>query len=164
VACIFAYNPIISVGNPLATKKGVRYTYMAFSERGKIISFQLLTNYVYHETFSFLFRARKNRTYFNTLDHRRIVMADLLNVKNLGVSVEDKEILHGVDLTVNKGETHVLMGPNGAGKSTLGNALMGNPLYHITKGQILFNGTDITAEPTDKRARLGMFLSFQNPL
>jgi Fe-S cluster assembly ATP-binding protein len=91
-------------------------------------------------------------------------MADLLNVKNLGVSVEDKEILHGVDLTVNKGETHVLMGPNGAGKSTLGNALMGNPLYHITKGQILFNGTDITAEPTDKRARLGMFLSFQNPL
>lgn len=91
-------------------------------------------------------------------------MADLLNVKNLGVSVEDKEILHGIDLTVNKGETHVLMGPNGAGKSTLGNALMGNPLYHITKGQILFNGTDITAEPTDKRARLGMFLSFQNPL
>ena len=91
-------------------------------------------------------------------------MADLLNVKNLGVSVEDKEILHGVDLTVNKGETHVLMGPNGAGKSTLGNALMGNPLYHITKGQILFNGTDITAEPTDKRARLGMFLSFQNTL
>lgn len=91
-------------------------------------------------------------------------MADLLNIKNLGVSVEDKEILHGIDLTVNKGETHVLMGPNGAGKSTLGNALMGNPLYHITKGQILFNGTDITEEPTDKRARLGMFLSFQNPL
>ena len=91
-------------------------------------------------------------------------MADLLNVKNLQVKVEEKEILHGVDLTVNRGETHVLMGPNGAGKSTLGNALMGNPQYQIVGGQILFNGQDITTEPTDKRAKLGMFLSFQNPL
>lgn len=91
-------------------------------------------------------------------------MADLLNVKDLTVAVEDKEILHGVSLTVNKGETHVLMGPNGAGKSTPGNALMGNPAYHITGGQILFDGEDITAEPTDKRAKKGMFLSFQNPL
>ena len=89
-------------------------------------------------------------------------MADLLNVKNLQVKVEEKEILHGVDLTVNRGETHVLMGPNGAGKSTLGNALMGNPQYQIVGGQILFNGQDITTEPTDKRAKLGMFLSFQN--
>ena len=91
-------------------------------------------------------------------------MADLLNVKNLAVNVEDKEILHGVSLTVNKGETHVLMGPNGAGKSTLGNALMGNPQYEITGGKILFNGQDITGEATDKRAKMGMFLSFQNPL
>ena len=91
-------------------------------------------------------------------------MADLLNVKNLQVKVEEKEILHGVDLTVNRGETHVLMGPNGAGKSTLGNALMGNPQYQIVGGQILFNGQDITTEPTDQRAKLGMFLSFQNPL
>ena len=91
-------------------------------------------------------------------------MADLLNVKNLQVKVEEKEILHGVDLTVNRGETHVLMGPNGAGKSTLGNALMGNPQYQIIGGKILFNGQDITTEPTDQRAKLGMFLSFQNPL
>lgn len=91
-------------------------------------------------------------------------MADLLNVKNLQVKVEEKEILHGVDLTVNRGETHVLMGPNGAGKSTLGNALMGNPQYQIIGGKILFNGQDITNEPTDQRAKLGMFLSFQNPL
>ena len=90
-------------------------------------------------------------------------MADLLNVKNLQVKVEEKEILHGVDLTVNRGETHVLMGPNGAGKSTLGNALMGNPQYQIVGGQILFNGQDITTEPTDQRAKLGMFLSFQTP-
>lgn len=91
-------------------------------------------------------------------------MADLLNVKDLSVSVEEKEILHGIDLTVNRGETHVLMGPNGAGKSTLGNALMGNPQYVITGGRILFDGVDITEEPTDKRARMGLFLSFQNPL
>lgn len=91
-------------------------------------------------------------------------MADLLNVKNLKVTVEEKEILHGIDFTVNRGETHVLMGPNGAGKSTLGNALMGNPQYEITGGQIFFEGEDITEESTDKRAKRGMFLSFQNPL
>ncbi len=91
-------------------------------------------------------------------------MADLLKVENLAAAVEEKEILHGVDLTVNRGETHVLMGPNGAGKSTLGNALMGNPQYQITGGRIFFEGEDITAMSTDKRAKLGMFLSFQNPL
>ncbi len=91
-------------------------------------------------------------------------MADLLKVENLAAAVEEKEILHGVDLTVNKGETHVLMGPNGAGKSTLGNALMGNPQYEITGGKIFFEGEDITTLSTDKRAKLGMFLSFQNPL
>ncbi|WP_036606320.1 Fe-S cluster assembly ATPase SufC [Oribacterium sp. P6A1] len=91
-------------------------------------------------------------------------MADLLKVKDLAVNVEDKEILHKISLTVNKGETHVLMGPNGAGKSTLGNALMGNPQYEITGGNIFFNGQDITADSADKRAKLGMFLSFQNPL
>lgn len=91
-------------------------------------------------------------------------MADLLNVKNLKVTVEEKEILHGIDFTVNRGETHVLMGPNGAGKSTLGNALMGNPQYEVTGGQIFFEGEDITEESTDKRAKRGMFLSFQNPL
>ncbi len=91
-------------------------------------------------------------------------MADLLKVENLAAAVEEKEILHGVDLTVNRGETHVLMGPNGAGKSTLGNALMGNPQYEITGGKIFFEGEDITTLSTDKRAKLGLFLSFQNPL
>ena len=91
-------------------------------------------------------------------------MADLLDIKNLSVSVEEKAILDAVNLTINKGETHVLMGPNGAGKSTLGNAIMGNPRYIITGGEIVFNGENITAEAVDKRAKRGIFLSFQNPL
>ena len=88
----------------------------------------------------------------------------LLTVKNLHVNVEDKEILHGVDLTINKGETHVLMGPNGTGKSTLGYALMGNPRYSVTEGEIWFEGKNITEEPVNERAKDGIFLSFQNPL
>ena len=83
----------------------------------------------------------------------------LLNVKNLSVDVEEKSILHGINLTINKGETHVLMGPNGAGKSTLGCTLMGNPNYHVTDGEIFFGGENITKEAADKRAKLGMFLS-----
>ena len=89
---------------------------------------------------------------------------ELLRVENLSVSTEDLDILHGVNLTVNKGETHVLMGPNGAGKSTLGNALMGNPNYTVKGGKIFFEGEDVTDLSPDKRARAGMFLSFQNPL
>ncbi|SKB64895.1 Fe-S cluster assembly ATP-binding protein [Lachnospiraceae bacterium] len=88
----------------------------------------------------------------------------LLDVRNLSVGVEDGEILHGVSLEINKGETHVLMGPNGAGKSTLGYALMGNPNYKVTGGDIFFNGLSIKNESADKRAKAGMFLSFQNPL
>ena len=92
----------------------------------------------------------------------------LLNVNNLTVSIEDdenlKEILHGVNIEINKGETHVLMGPNGAGKSTLGYALMGNPRYITESGEIIFDGKDIVDESADKRAKAGMFLSFQNPL
>lgn len=92
-------------------------------------------------------------------------MADqLLQINGLKVSVEDKEILHGLDMAVNRGETHVLMGPNGAGKSTLGYALMGNPKYTVTAGSIRYEGKDITEETVDKRAREGIFLSFQNPL
>lgn len=88
----------------------------------------------------------------------------LLTVKDLHVNVEDKEILHGVDLTINKGETHVLMGPNGTGKSTLGYALMGNPRYSVTEGEIWFQGKNITEEAVNERAKYGIFLSFQNPL
>ena len=78
--------------------------------------------------------------------------------------MEEKEILHGINLTIGTGETHVLMGPNGAGKSTLGYALMGNPRYAVTGGSIWFRGKDMTEEAVDKRAKEGLFLSFQNPL
>ncbi len=88
----------------------------------------------------------------------------ILNIKQLNARVEEKEILHDINLQIRKGETHVLMGPNGAGKSTLGYVLMGNPKYEITQGNILFKGKDITEESADKRAKDGMFLSFQEPL
>lgn len=92
-------------------------------------------------------------------------MSDIrLQVQDLSVATDDLDILHGINLTVKKGETHVLMGPNGAGKSTLGNALMGNPVYQVKGGRILFEGEDVTELSPDKRAKAGMFLSFQNPL
>ena len=88
----------------------------------------------------------------------------ILNIQQLNARVEEKEILHNINLQIRKGETHVLMGPNGAGKSTLGYVLMGNPRYEITGGSIFFKGKDITQESADKRAKEGMFLSFQEPL
>ena len=88
----------------------------------------------------------------------------LLQVKNISVSIDELPILHGINLDIKAGETHVLMGPNGAGKSTLGYTLMGNPHYAITEGNIVFDGQDITTASTDKRAQAGMFLSFQSPL
>ena len=88
----------------------------------------------------------------------------LLEVKNLHVDVEDKQILHGVNLEIGTGETHVLMGPNGTGKSTLGYALMGNPRYTVREGEIWFDGKNITEEAVNERAKAGIFLSFQNPL
>lgn len=88
----------------------------------------------------------------------------LLNVQNLSAGIEGKLILNNLNLTINPGETHVLMGPNGAGKSSLGNTLMGNPVYKVSDGKIFFKDTDITEETTDKRAKLGMFMSFQQPL
>lgn len=91
-------------------------------------------------------------------------MAELLNIKNLKVNVGEKEILKGIDLTINENETHVLMGPNGTGKSTLGYALMGNPKYEITGGSITFKGEDITGLPVNERAKNGIFLSFQTPI
>ena len=86
-----------------------------------------------------------------------------LEIQNLHVKTEDREILHGVDLNVAKGETHALMGPNGSGKSTLANTVMGNPTYEITEGKILLNGDDITEADPDERARAGLFLAFQYP-
>ena len=92
-------------------------------------------------------------------------MSDLLlDVRHVSVDINEKSVLHGIDLKINKGETHVFMGPNGAGKSTLGNTLMGNPVYTLTEGKIIFDGKDLTEEKTDVRAKAGMFLSFQNPL
>ena len=88
----------------------------------------------------------------------------LLGVQNISVSVDEKTVLKNLNLKIGEGETHVLMGPNGAGKSTLGNALMGNPVYRLDGGKIIFDGQDLTNESTDKRAKAGMFLSFQNPL
>jgi Fe-S cluster assembly ATP-binding protein len=86
-----------------------------------------------------------------------------LEIQNLHVRVEDREILHGVDLEVRKGETHALMGPNGSGKSTLANTLMGNPNYEVTEGRILLNGEDLTEADPDERAKAGLFMAFQYP-
>ena len=83
----------------------------------------------------------------------------LLQVRNLSVSVEDKPILHGIDLEVRPGETHVLMGPNGAGKSTLGYTIMGSPRYEVTDGEILFKGKELLEETADQRAKDGIFLA-----
>ena len=88
----------------------------------------------------------------------------LLEVKDLHVEAAEKEILHGVNLSLGRDETHVLMGPNGTGKSTLGYAITGNPAYQVTGGSILFEGEDITDMPVNERACRGIFLSFQNPL
>ena len=87
-----------------------------------------------------------------------------LEIQNLRVRVEGgNEILHGVDLGVEKGKTHALMGPNGSGKSTLANTIMGNPSYEITEGRILLNGEDLTEADPDERARTGVFMAFQYP-
>ena len=88
---------------------------------------------------------------------------NLLEIRNLHVQVDGKEILKGLNLTLGRGETHVLMGPNGAGKSTLVNTIMGHPKYKVTGGSLLFEGEDITGLHTDARARRGIFLSFQSP-
>ena len=80
------------------------------------------------------------------------------------IAAPDTEILQGIDLVVGKGEVHAIMGPNGSGKTTLAYALMGHPAYRITKGEVTWKGRNILALPADKRARLGMFLAFQNPI
>jgi Fe-S cluster assembly ATP-binding protein len=86
-----------------------------------------------------------------------------LEIQNLHVRTEEREILHGVDLVVKRGETHALMGPNGSGKSTLANTLMGNPVYEITEGRIFLDGEDLTEADPDERAKAGLFMAFQYP-
>ena len=86
-----------------------------------------------------------------------------LEIEDLHVRIDDKEILQGIDLVVNSGEVHALMGPNGSGKSTLSLAIMGHPRYKITKGEIRYDGQNIVGLPVDERARLGLFLAFQYP-
>ena len=88
----------------------------------------------------------------------------LLSIKYLHVRAEDKEILHGISLEIKPGETHVIMGPNGAGKSTLGNAIMGNPSYEVTGGEMFFDGKSLSDMAVNERAKSGIYMSFQNPL
>ena len=90
-------------------------------------------------------------------------MEELLQIKDLHVNAENKEILKGINLNINKGEIHVIMGPNGSGKTTTANAILNNPMYKKTKGTIIFNGEDITNSKTDEIARKGIFMSFQSP-
>ena len=87
----------------------------------------------------------------------------VLEVKDLHVTVEGKEILKGVNLKMSTGEIHAIMGPNGTGKSTLSSTIMGDPAYKITKGDILLNGKSIIDLPVDERARMGLFLAMQYP-
>ena len=87
----------------------------------------------------------------------------LLEIKDLHVNAEDKEILKGIDLKVNKGEIHVIMGPNGSGKTTTANAILNNPVYTKTNGTIEFEGENINDLKTDEIARKGIFMSFQLP-
>jgi Fe-S cluster assembly ATP-binding protein len=89
--------------------------------------------------------------------------APALEIDNLHVTVDGREILRGVSLALDPGQVHALMGPNGSGKSTLANTLLANPVYEVTEGRIRLHGEDITALPTDARAARGLFLGFQHP-
>jgi Fe-S cluster assembly ATP-binding protein len=91
-------------------------------------------------------------------------MTETLKITNLHVGVEGKPILTGVNLTINRGETHALMGPNGSGKSTLAGMIMGHPNYEVTEGTIALNGVDISDWDATERARAGIFMAFQRPM
>jgi Fe-S cluster assembly ATP-binding protein len=88
----------------------------------------------------------------------------MLIIKNLHASIEGKEILNGINMTINAGEVHAIMGPNGSGKSTLANVLAGNTNFTVTKGEVTFNGKDLLSMSADVRAKEGLFLSFQYPV
>jgi Fe-S cluster assembly ATP-binding protein len=88
----------------------------------------------------------------------------MLEIRDLRASIEGKEILQGINLTIREGEIHAIMGPNGAGKSTLGAVLAGHPAYEVTGGSVIFRGKDLLAMPPEQRAREGLFLSFQYPV
>ena len=90
-------------------------------------------------------------------------MSSTLEIKDLHVSIEDKEILKGVNLTVNTGEIHAIMGPNGTGKTTLSSAIMGHPSYEVTQGEVLLDGVNILELEVDERAKAGLFLAMQYP-
>ncbi|MFF5908816.1 Fe-S cluster assembly ATPase SufC [Staphylococcus cohnii] len=90
-------------------------------------------------------------------------MPSTLEIKDLHVSIEDKEILKGVNLTINTGEIHAVMGPNGTGKSTLSSAIMGHPSYEVTQGEVLLDGVNILELDVDDRAKAGLFLAMQYP-
>jgi len=88
----------------------------------------------------------------------------MITIKNLHANIGDKEILRGINLTVNAGEVHAIMGPNGSGKSTLANVLAGNSAYQVTQGEIIFDGINLLDLPCHERATLGLFLAFQYPV
>lgn len=88
----------------------------------------------------------------------------MLEIKNLHASINGKEILKGIDLTVKDGEVHAIMGPNGSGKSTLSSVLVGNPAFEVTKGEVTYNGKDLLTLTPEDRSREGIFLSFQYPV
>jgi len=88
----------------------------------------------------------------------------MLEIRNLHAGIDGKEILRGIDLTVNKGEIHAIMGPNGSGKSTLAKVLAGHPQFEVTAGEILYDGRNLLEMPPDERAREGVFMAFQYPI
>lgn len=92
-----------------------------------------------------------------------ILMPSTLEIKDLHVSIDDKEILKGVNLTINTGENHAIMGPNGTGKSTLSSAIMGHPSYEVTQGEVLLDGVNVLELEVDERAKAGLFLAMQYP-